>query len=384
MEEVESKATRIEVAKKNSLNEEGYTLPPFRSLSVMVNSTCNLRCKHCDLPRFFDRYSGTLGTEEWGDLIDKLIKEYSPVAVSVSAMEPLLPDGSREKTVQILKVAKRNGLRAGLVTNGMYAGEFLSAWHAKSSPLDFLDISIDGPPEVDKRIRGTKHLAAIEAFLKSGVSSEAVERVYISTALSQWNCSFKAITRHIDWVSELTDNPRIVFLAIHPNEHVDKRLPLPGKRFEETISSLAKGSRRCEEMFLDVFPSSLPDLAHLIENEILPGRGAVAEDDTGMLWGHVSDNLFVRYNNNQLLSRYQLRISPEGFALLPDAIEYSGYLSHSFGNLLLETPRAILANLARRLNSEQESMPSYCRGRDCEIVCRSENRRCSAMGCFAS
>ncbi len=352
------------------------SLEPFRVLSVMVNATCNLRCKHCDLPRRYTRYEHSLSPKIWGELIDTLIVELKPWAVTISAMEPLLPDGSQEKSTAIMRSALRHGVRAGFVTNGMFAADFL-ADNPLGSALDFLDISFEGPPEVNDRIRGQDHRARVESFLSSQMAPQAAHRLYISTTLTRWNSDRRAIMAHVDWVLRWAHPPRLVFIPVYPNEHVDTRLPILPTSFEPTLEQLIKESTRCEEMFLELFPSSLPDLADLIERRMLPGPESLAQDQSGMLWGHVAENLYIRFNNNALLRRYNLRISPEGHALPPDSPEVPDYLSNSAGNL-----RKVQLSKVRQclgLSDPLVELNPECRSRDCAAVCQGENGRCKHL-----
>lgn len=352
-----------------------FDMKPFRTISVMVNSKCNLRCMHCDLPRKYDRYHQELRAEQWEQLLESLIDKVQPLSVTVSAMEPLLPDGSQEKTAIILKVAKRRGLKVGFVTNGMFAAEFFSSGLPPDS-IDYLDISMDGPPRINDLIRGPQHRPAVESFLASKLADRFTDRLFISTTLSSWNLNPSAIREHFDWVRQWANPARIVLLLIHPNQHVDSRLPLAHSRLKPLLECLLAESAQCEEIFMDIFPSSLPDLASLIERGILPGAGAVAQDETGILWGHVGENLFVRYNNRLLLDRYHLRVSPEGHALRPEGVESQDYLSASVGNLLVEPLTAVLGRLESRRHESIANPQPRCRGRDCLCVCAGENLRC--------
>ena len=358
--------------------DDWENIEPFRTISLMVNSSCNLACQHCDLPRQYDRYEGTLGADQWEVLLERVIAQAAPEVIGISAMEPLLPDGTQEKSVRILRVAYDHGIRSGLVTNGMFAEGFFQSEELPPA-IDFLDISFDGPPAVNDQIRGPKHRVCVESFLASKLAGRVAKRLYISTTLNSWNLTPAAIREHVAWVRRWVESPRIVLLLLHPNEHVDSRLSIASSRFEAVLDCLHSESAGCEEVFLEVFPSSLPDLAGLVERGLLPGSDSVIQDDTGMPWGHIGENLFVRYNNDLLLRRYNLRLSPEGHALCPESLETAGYLQESPGNLVSESLAEVWRRIESSVANNLDNLPRQCLGRDCLPLCAGENRRCQIL-----
>ncbi len=352
---------------------------PFRTVSIMVNSACNLKCAHCDLPRRFKQYGHALSADEWVDLIATTTPDIRPEVVSVSAMEPLLPKIGQPKTAAILKAASRNGSTVGLVTNGIFAEEFFSSYGQDLS-LDFLDFSVDGTPEIDARIRGPGHFAIVDRFLRTGGSKAHAKRVYISCTLTKLSAREDVLRPFLDWILDRLDEPRLVLLLLLPNQHVEPHLVLDDEDLLRVLDVLISKSSNFADIFMDVFPSSLPGFANLVKRGILPGERDVIRDRSGALWGHVAKNLFVRYENRHDLLRFNVRISPEGFALPPENLEKSDYLTGAFDNIREAGWQTVKRQILDELdNAERGSLPTFCRSQPCRILCQGENGRCVSL-----
>ncbi len=337
-------------------------IKPFRTLSIMVNAVCNLACTHCALPRSYHRYGPGLEPSEWGDCLARVIPAIDPAVLSIAAMEPLLPGRTQDKTLAILGQAQRSGVPAGIVTNGMFASAFLSRCQSQGIRLAFLDVSVDGPPELDAAIRGPHHFGAVEGLLASHAAEANAERVYISTTLNRLNGTKHHLSRLFDWVQGHLERPRLVLLPIYPNQHVDTNLFLTGDELPELLPFLSRASRGFEEIFLDVFPSSIPDLAKLVAQGDLPGADQLLRDDTGMLWGHVADNLYVRYSNWNDLLRYQVRLSPEGQVIPPENFERPDYLAEILGNAVSESWPVVASRIETRMAQFEIAGESFIEG----------------------
>ena len=357
------------------IEADSAVLRPFRTISVMVNAVCNLACPHCDLPRCFNHYSNSLGAPQWSELLDTLITEVDPAVVSVAAMEPLLPHNGQDRTLSVLRAAGNRGVSSGFVTNGIYAGEFFRK-HGNGFHADFMDISVDGPPEVDARVRGAGHFDAVSRFLHSGAWRGTVDRVFISCVLTRWNASPDALGRFLAWVREALEEPRLVLLLLYPNEHVDKSMVLADDDFLRVLDLLVEESERFADLFLELFPASLPGLAKLVERGVLPGDGELERDEAGMLWGHVAGNLFARFENLADLELFHLRVSPEGFAIPPESLERPMDLEDNYGHIVAEGWEPVKERILSRWRGRvDQAMPGACLGRKCLQMCRGENNR---------
>lgn len=312
---------------------------------------------------------------EWASLLNKLIPIIRPSVVSVAAMEPLLK-ADQGRTLAILQTASRQNIPCGFVSNGIYAEQFFQQ-HGQDLSIDFMDISVDGPPEIDARVRGENHFGIVNQFLRSGTYKHSVNKVYISCVLTQWNCVHETLTRFLSWVKEVLEEPRLVLLLLYPNEHVDRSLLLQDESFLRVIDILVQESVAFDDIFIELFPSSLPGLAHLVERGILPSESQLARDEAGMLWGHIAENLYVRFENLVDLELYHVRISPEGYAIPPENLERANYLDGAYGNLLQEDWSVVSSRILQQSrNRINRSLPQNCYTQSCRNVCHGENSRC--------
>lgn len=348
---------------------------PFRTISVMVNASCNLSCAHCDLPDQYSKYDPGLDAQEWKRLLEKLIPQIDPEVIAIAAMEPLLPKTGQPKTLSILETANKHQVAAGLVTNGVYASDFFETVH-DGLKLDFMDVSVEGTSEIDAVIRGDGHFAAVDDFLKSQVYEPFVERTYISCTLTKRNVHLSVLEKFFGWIKSRLREPRLTLLLLYPNEHVDRELFLEDDDFLRVLDFITKESEDFSDIFLEIFPSSLPGFSRFVAEGVLPDESEVIRDDGGMLWGHVSENLYVRYVSKQDLLHYHLRISPEGFVLTPDNLECADYLNGSLGNLLQDEWELLQKRILDVTMNAQSMLPSYCAGKSCVRLCKGENTRC--------
>jgi hypothetical protein len=312
----------------------------------------------------------------WTEFMDALLPHIKPEVVSIAAMEPLLPHIGQERTVAVLQSAARHGVSRGFVTNGICARDFFTE-HGDLPPIDFMDVSLDGPPEIDAKVRGPKHFAIVEDLLQSRIWRDAVDRVYISCVLTRWNSDPRLLALFLDWIKRTLDQPRLVLLLLYPNEHVEPSMLLKDEDVHRTIDLLVRESPHFDEMLLECFPPSVPGLANLVERGILPGDDELLRDEAGMLYGHVESNLYARYANLADFELFHLRITPEGEAIPPENLERPDYLTDAYGSLRDDGwPNVRQTILERSRARAIRSHKAACDACPCAKLCRSENDRC--------
>ncbi|MDW8309216.1 MAG: hypothetical protein RMK20_07565 [Verrucomicrobiales bacterium] len=365
--------------RETAASKRGEQVEFFRTLSLFVNAACNLQCPHCDLPRKYFRYGAELAPEGWGRLLDKLLPLIRPVVVSVAAMEPLLPNGGQQRTLAALHTAIRHGVTCGLVTNGVYAESFLRQ-NAGKLEIDFMDVSVDGTKELDDRVRGAGHFDLVDRLLRSAVWKPVVKKLYVSCVLTKWNIQPVALRRFLDWVCDALDEPRLVLLFLYPNQNVDRALWLDDEDLVRCLDLLVERSGSFADLFIELFPPTVPGLARFIEEGVLPAGDELVRDEAGMLWGHVAENLFVRYETKRDFELFHLRISPEGFAIPSQSLERPDYLTGAYGNLVKEPWPLIRDRILQSVGERDRlRLPTPCATRRCSSVCHAENHRCPLL-----
>jgi Fe-coproporphyrin III synthase len=137
-------------------NLQEKDLPPT-TIGVAVNNICNARCKTCDFGvgnkdssvyKIMKSHDLNLDLELFKKLVND-VKSFKP-EINFNLVEPLL----HPKIDELVKIAKSAGLRARITSNGFLLKD--KAIALSKSGLDDIQISIDGPPNLNNEIRGLK------------------------------------------------------------------------------------------------------------------------------------------------------------------------------------------------------------------------------------
>lgn len=337
-----------------------------------------MSCPHCDLPVYPPTSSNHLSSDEWAALLDQVLPVVQPNVVALAAREPLFDTRTRTITTRVLQTAKKHGIRSGLVSNGTDIETFFQ----EMDPLlrfEYMDLSLEGTKEVDRQVRGAGHFEKIERVLDQAEYKRHVEDLYISTTMTAANSSAKQITEYFAWLLDHMDKPNLALLLLYPNRNVPESLALQGGDVERIIKLASSVSSKFHNLFLEVFPGSVPNLCRLVEEGVLPDADEVLRDSTGVLCGYIADNLMIRYITPRDLLKYHLRISPEGVALSSDGIENSDYLQGHYGNLVAEDLSVVQRRITDELEKQKQTIPNECRGRPCFRICRGSNSRCPVL-----
>lgn len=134
----------------------------LRYLFLEVTRRCNLACAYCGSSCTGSPDSAEMASAEWIDVIRQVARDFDPrtVMVAVTGGEPLLKPG----VLDIFRTLRDCGFPYGMVTNG----QLLDATWARdlvAARMGSLSISLDGPPEVNDRLRGAGVWAKAEAAL---------------------------------------------------------------------------------------------------------------------------------------------------------------------------------------------------------------------------
>lgn len=137
-------------------------------LSVLINNFCNLKCKHCYLQA--KKETDYLSSEEWHRFFRSVFLYTKPGTVSFAGKEVFFDDQSASvffDTIQLRNEMQSAGSRRteiGVITNGTLIDRFKN--RLLEFPPDYMDISIDGLPEIHNQIRGEGSFEMLEENLK--------------------------------------------------------------------------------------------------------------------------------------------------------------------------------------------------------------------------
>ena len=113
------------------------------AVAWLITGRCNLNCHYCKWKE--QRRTEELDTATVKNLIDQM-REAGVRLISFTGGEPLV----RQDMGEIIRHVKSHGLVCKLNTNGMLIESRLDDLR----PLDLLQISVDGPPDVQDSLRG--------------------------------------------------------------------------------------------------------------------------------------------------------------------------------------------------------------------------------------
>lgn len=146
------------LARRLAIRSKGQSLRLPRSVIIRITERCFLKCRMCgqngDLGRLreikpsqrsvFDPY--TLER-----IIDEIGRWPAKPFLKITGGEPFV---EREMTLAALEQASALGLVTKLNSNGVLLADEKIGRRVAASGLDYLSISIDGPPDVHDQIRG--------------------------------------------------------------------------------------------------------------------------------------------------------------------------------------------------------------------------------------
>ncbi|MGH7492389.1 MAG: radical SAM/SPASM domain-containing protein [bacterium] len=193
------------MSSSDSLPIPGGACGPARNAILQIHPSlrCNLSCAHCY------SVSGPKTRVEidaitvCGVVSDAAAMGYQ--VVSVSGGEPLMYGGLDE----VLAHAKSLGFRTTVTTNGFFnSREQLSRLREL---VDVLAISLDGPPEIHNKIRGSAHaFDRLETGLENVRQAEIPFGFIHTLTRGNWE--------HLLWVAEFAAQNGASLLQIHPLE----------------------------------------------------------------------------------------------------------------------------------------------------------------------
>lgn len=148
-----------------------------------ITNRCNSRCKYCDV---WEREEEELATRKIFAIIDEL-KELGTIAITFDGGEPLVRDDIGE----IINYCKSKGFIVVINTNGTFVHKRIN----EIKGINYLKISIDGPPQIHDFIRGIgsykEAVAAITIAKENGIN------IRLNTTLTRYNL------RYIDFILDM-------------------------------------------------------------------------------------------------------------------------------------------------------------------------------------
>lgn len=210
-----------------------------------VNSVCNLRCKMCDVgnvnpdSNFFAnlRIDGKLHEiviERFRAVIDE-VAEHKPM-ISITSTEPLMyrPLG------EAVAYARSKGLDVAVTTGGYTLPK--RAEELAEAGLNFLSVSIDGPPDLHNTIRGRtdsfqKSVEGIRKFREALAARGKTAEILVNYTVS--NLNFDRLEAAYDALLDVPiDRINYTYMNYVDSEMAEVHNASWGDRYKATVNCL--------------------------------------------------------------------------------------------------------------------------------------------------
>ncbi len=142
------KHTQSAVAESLRINT-GYDVTSPVTFYGIVNERCNVKCRQCEYWRLKE-YKDEMTIEEWQNALLSVKEFVGEFSINFSGGEPYIKKGF----LDLLTFANKNGIHAGVTTNGYCMTRENAAKTVAARPFN-VNISVDGPnAELHDYLRG--------------------------------------------------------------------------------------------------------------------------------------------------------------------------------------------------------------------------------------
>ena len=339
-----------------------------RLAHVVVNKKCNLQCQHCDWPEKFSVEEKEISEKEW----KKFAHSFSGMGgkmIAICGREPFLTKASRSKVAAIATQAVIDKMAIGVITNGHFIEKFIS--EHTGIRFDYLDISLEGPEDINDIVRGKGSFRKAIQGLELAVKNNIAEKVFISLTLTNLN-----IGRLEEFVKEIS-NPgcgNFVFHTLVPGEYVNSDLKLSDDDFLNLIPRFESLAGIMEELIVDIYPPSFENFENVI-SKILPDIDVFLEDNNYLVARYKNSKLYFRFLNLISAIANAIFVAPEGFVITPTAMRKKNYLAQILADTRdvsewKQNPNIReITRLSLKINNE-------CVNKKCFVFCLGQNKNC--------
>ncbi len=306
-----------------------------RTVTLVVNNTCNLRCRHCYLQ--VPRLDGApLDDAEWAQFADSLIG-VGPELVCLSGKEVLLgtTGAALLRRVGEARAAGRTASRLGFITNGT-----LMHRHRKTlvdADPSYVDVSADGLPDDHDAVRGAGAFAALLPNLRWAVQTFG-RRLFVNLTLQKRNAG--AAVDAVAFLHRL-GVPNVELGFYRPLPYTDGALALSPADvagvFDQlgAVESIPDG--RGLRVLMDLDVATPGPLAAFLGSRWFSFDAIRVDGNLEPFVEHRLRNgatLEVRFAPYPVGISRSVRITPEGHYLAAeDTLDTTGYAAHSLGNV---------------------------------------------------
>ena len=320
-------------------SKNGLTIKEANHLQVVsmaINNSCNLKCKHCYL-QSTQKQNPVLREDEWMSLAESLFTYSAPSTIAFVGKEPLLNYQSANLVSNIIKLrntiqrSTHNRTSIGLLTNGMSLLQFSDILLA--NPPDYIDISVDGLPTEHDFLRGKGTFSKLKPNLR-WATENFLGPLWLTPTLNGNNIdSFLDMIHYYNYHFKIR---RFAFgFYIPRNNRNDDLSILPGQ-----IEKLVNGDlyKLAElpiyepiEILFDLYPNHPDSLRSFIDSGWAYSSGGIESSVYDF-----SNGVSMKIHATKVAVglRYSVRITPEGHWLAAeDAIRMNEYKKLTVANV---------------------------------------------------
>lgn len=232
----------METTKKFSKKALTEKMSSLRFLRIKLTDRCNMRCKMCGQWRLKEisknqivHKSYELALNQWKDFIGSLPYNRDLI-VYLWGGEPFLFKG----VIELIRTIKKKGYRCAITTNGYFLEEHAEA--IVRLGLDYLEVSVDGNPELHDRIRGIygsfkKIEKGLRLVRQTKMSYESLTPLIImSSTISAYNASY------INSIFRSAQRLKVELLILQPIIYTPTKYGLKHQRLMKNIFNLRADS----------------------------------------------------------------------------------------------------------------------------------------------
>ena len=338
---------------------------------IVVNKKCNLLCQHCDWPEKFTVDEREMSEKEWKQFVHSF-SQIGGKMIAICGREPFFTKASRSKVATITTQAATEKMVIGVITNGHSIEQFISEY--ADIRFDYLDISLEGPEDINDICRGKGTFRKAIKGLESAVKNKIANKIFISLTLTNLN-----IERLGEFVKEISNLGcgNFVFHTLVPGEYVNSNLKLSDDDFLRLIPKFEALTDVAGELIVDMYPPSFEDFENVI-SKMLPDTEVFLEDNNYLVGRYKNSRLYFRFLNLISAVTNAFFVTPEGLVVTPTAMRQENYLT----DILADT-RDILSWRENPSIKEIEYLSSKiddkCVQKKCFVFCLGQNKNCPIL-----
>ena len=320
-------------------SKNGLTIKETNRLqvvSMVINNSCNLKCKHCYL-QSTQKQNSVLMEDEWICIAESLLTYSAPSTIAFVGKEPLINYQSANLVSNIIKIrntiqkGRHNRTSIGLLTNGMSLLQFSDI--LLTNPPDYIDISVDGLPTEHDFLRGKGTFSKLEPNLR-WATENFPEPLWLTPTLNRNNID--SFLNMIRYYNNHFDIRRFAFGFYIPGNNVNDDLSVLPDQIEKLVNrdlyKLAELSiNEPVEILFDLYPNHSDSLQSFNDSGWAPSNGGIESSIYDFPNGV---SMKIHTTKVAVGLRYSVRITPEGYWLAAeDAIRMNEYKKLAVANI---------------------------------------------------